>query len=90
MQIPRASRKENRLEERFERYLPDLDAYHRRVQSVPCFVCAMVAGDPEFSGHPIFYEDEKPVAFLTTNPAQYGFTLVCPKDTENRRPATSL
>jgi diadenosine tetraphosphate (Ap4A) HIT family hydrolase len=74
------------LEERFERYLPDLDAYHRRVQSGPCFVCAMVAGDPEFSGHPIFYEDEKTVAFLTTNPAQYGFTLVCPK--EHREQAT--
>lgn len=74
------------MEERFERYLPDLDAYHRRVQSGPCFVCAMVAGDPEFSGHPIFYEDEKTVAFLTTNPAQYGFTLVCPK--EHREQAT--
>ena len=74
------------MEERFERYLPDLDAYHRRAQGGPCFVCAIVAGDPEFSGHPTVYEDEKIIAFLTTNPTQYGYTLVCPK--EHREQAT--
>ena len=74
------------MEERFERYLPDLDAYHRRAQGGPCFVCAIVAGDPEFSGHPRVYEDEKTIAFLTTNPTQYGYTLVCPK--EHREQAT--
>jgi diadenosine tetraphosphate (Ap4A) HIT family hydrolase len=74
------------VEERFERYLPDLDAYHRRSQGGPCFVCAIVVGDPEFSGHPTVYEDEKAIAFLTTNPTQYGYTLVCPK--EHREQAT--
>jgi diadenosine tetraphosphate (Ap4A) HIT family hydrolase len=74
------------LEERFERYLPDLDAYNRRARGGPCFVCAIVAGDPEFSGHPILIEDEKTIAFLTTNPTQYGYTLVCPK--EHREQAT--
>ena len=74
------------MEERFERYLPALEAYHRRAQSGPCFVCAIVAGEPEFSGHPVVYEDETTIAFLTTNPTQYGYTLVCPK--EHREQAT--
>jgi hypothetical protein len=74
------------MEQRFERYLPDLDAYHRRARGGPCFVCAIVAGDPEFSGQPKVYEDEKTIAFLTTNPTQYGYTLVCPK--EHREQAT--
>jgi histidine triad (HIT) family protein len=58
------------MEQRFERYPPDLDAYYRHARGGPCFVCAIVAGDPEFSGHPTVYEDEKTVAFLTTNPTQ--------------------
>jgi diadenosine tetraphosphate (Ap4A) HIT family hydrolase len=74
------------LEERFERYQPDLRAYHRRARTGPCFVCAIVAGDPAFPSHPIVYEDEKTIAFLTTNPTQYGYTLVCPK--EHREQAT--
>jgi diadenosine tetraphosphate (Ap4A) HIT family hydrolase len=68
------------MEEEFERYHPDLDAYQRRVRSGPCFVCAVVAGTPEFSGHHIVYEDKLFIAFLTKNPTQYGYTLVCPKE----------
>jgi diadenosine tetraphosphate (Ap4A) HIT family hydrolase len=74
------------MDQGYERYLPDLDAYHRRARGGPCFVCAIVAGDPAFSGHPLVYEDESIVAFLTTNPTQYGYTLVCPK--EHREQAT--
>jgi ATP adenylyltransferase len=68
------------MEERFERYHPDLDAYHRRARGGPYFVCAIVAGDPAFPDHPVVYEDEKTIAFLTTNPTRYGYTLVCPKE----------
>jgi diadenosine tetraphosphate (Ap4A) HIT family hydrolase len=68
------------MDQGFERYFPDLDAYHRRARGGPCFVCAIVAGDPAFHGHPILYEDERTIAFLTTNPTQYGYTLVCPKE----------
>lgn len=74
------------MEERFERYLPDLEAYHRRARGGPCFVCSILAGDPAFSGHPVVYEDDQAIAFLTTNPTQYGYTLVCPK--EHREQAT--
>ena len=74
------------MEERFERYHSDLDTYHRRAKNGPCFVCAIVAGDPAFPDHPVVYEDEKTIAFLTTNPTRYGYTLVCPK--EHREQAT--
>ncbi len=70
----------------YERYLPNLDAYHRRARGGRCFVCAIVAGDPAFPDHPLVYEDERTIAFLTTNPTQYGYTLVCPK--EHREQAT--
>jgi diadenosine tetraphosphate (Ap4A) HIT family hydrolase len=45
-----------------------------------------VPGDPEFPGHPVVYQDEFAIAFLTTNPTQYGYALVCPK--EHREQAT--
>ena len=71
---------------RHERYLPDLDAYHRRARTGPCFVCGIVARDPDFSGHHIVYEDEDAVAFFNRWPTQYGYTLVAPK--EHREQAT--
>ena len=80
-------RKVGLLEEKLE-HQPDLRAYHRRTRTGPCFVCAIVAGDPAFPGHPIVYEDEKTIAFLTTNPTQYGYSLVCPK--EHRGQATGF
>ena len=71
---------------RHERYLPDLDAYHRRVRTGPCFVCGIVARDPDFSGHHIVYEDDDAIAFLNRWPTQRGYTLVAPK--EHREQAT--
>ena len=65
---------------RHERYLPDLDAYHERARTGPCFVCGIVARDPDFSGHHIVYEDEDAVAFFNRWPTQYGYTLVAPKE----------
>jgi diadenosine tetraphosphate (Ap4A) HIT family hydrolase len=64
----------------FERYQPDLDAYVRRVRTGPCFVCAILARDPEFPDHHIIYEDEDALVFLAMNPTQYGYTLVASKD----------
>ena len=71
---------------RRERYLPDLDAYHERARTGPCFVCGIVARDPDFSNHHIVYEDEDAVAFFNRWPTQYGYTLVAPK--EHREQAT--
>ena len=71
---------------RRERYLPDLDAYHGRARTGPCFVCGIVARDPGFAGHHIIYEDEDAIAFFNRWPTQRGYTLVAPK--EHREQAT--
>ena len=63
----------------FERYAPDLDAYHERARTGPCFVCGIVARDPDFAGHHILYEDEDAIAFFSRWPTQRGYTLVAPK-----------
>jgi diadenosine tetraphosphate (Ap4A) HIT family hydrolase len=61
-----------------ERTTFDTAAYLKRMRTKPCFVCALLAGDPEFA-HPIVYEDEFAVAFLNKYPPLKGYTLVCPK-----------
>ena len=71
----------------YERHTPDLDAYHERARTGPCFVCRILAGDPDFAGHHIVYEDDDAVAFLNRWPTQYGYTLVVPK--EHREQATA-
>ena len=70
----------------FERYAPDLDAYHGRARTGPCFVCGIVARDPGFPAHHLVYEDEAAIAFFNRWPTQYGYTLVAPK--EHREQAT--
>ena len=70
----------------FERYAPDLDAYHRRARTGPCFVYGIVARDPGFPAHHVVYEDEDVIAFFNRWPTQYGYTLVAPK--EHREQAT--
>lgn len=64
----------------FERYMPDLDAYIRRVRTGACFVCGIVSRNPAFPDHYIIYEDEAAIVFLSMNPTQYGYTLVAPKE----------
>jgi diadenosine tetraphosphate (Ap4A) HIT family hydrolase len=56
----------------------DAERYARRVQDGPCFVCAFVAGDPEYRHH-LVYSDEETVAFLTRYPTLLGYCLVAPK-----------
>ncbi len=68
------------------RYLPDLTAYHERARNGPCFVCGILAGDPDFAGHHVIYEDDRAIAFLNRWPTQRGYTLVAPK--EHREQAT--
>ncbi|MBA2618984.1 MAG: HIT family protein [Rubrobacter sp.] len=71
---------------RRERYLPDLDAYHGWARTGPCFVCGIVARDPDFPDHHVVYEDDDAIAFFNRWPTQYGYTLVAPK--EHREQAT--
>jgi len=56
----------------------DLDALVERSRNGPCFICAMLAGDPAYAHHRIV-EDEAHVAFLSKYPTQRGYALVCPK-----------
>ncbi len=63
----------------FERYEIDWDAYHRRAQTGPCFICRIVGRNPGHAAH-IVYEDDKAIAFLDQYPRLYGYTLVAPRD----------
>lgn len=56
----------------------DFEEYERRVHEGPCFVCAFVAGDPDYRHH-LVYEDDDTVAFLNRYPPLLGYCLVAPK-----------
>ncbi|MFF2144635.1 phosphotransferase [Kitasatospora sp. NPDC058190] len=55
----------------------DEQAYAQRSQAGPCFICRMLAGDPEFR-HEIIYRDEHHVVFLDRYPTLLGKLLVAP------------
>ncbi|MFE3452284.1 HIT family protein [Nonomuraea sp. NPDC059194] len=57
----------------------DLDAYVERTLNGPCFICAIVAGDPAHDLEEILYEDEAHLAFLARYPTVPGYTLISPK-----------
>ena len=56
----------------------DIDAYVRRSQSGACFICEIVAGNPDYRHH-VVYEDDLAIAFLNKYPTLYGYTLVAPR-----------
>jgi ATP adenylyltransferase len=57
----------------------DVQAYIRRSQSGPCFVCQLIAGHPDYVHH-IVYEDDDAIAFLSKYPTLCGYTLVAPRE----------
>jgi diadenosine tetraphosphate (Ap4A) HIT family hydrolase len=56
----------------------DMDAYVRRSRSGPCFVCAFLAGDPDYV-HDLVFDDGEHIAFLSRYPPLYGYVLVSPR-----------
>ena len=56
----------------------DFQTYLRGIQTGPCFICEMVAGNPAYA-HEIVYEDESAIAFLNRYPPLYGYVLVAPR-----------
>lgn len=56
----------------------DIDRYVERITGGPCFICEMLAGNPDYRHH-IIYEDETAVVFLNKYPTLYGYTLVAPR-----------
>ncbi len=69
---------EEKVEERYERYHPDLEALHHGFRTQPCFVCRIVAGDENMPRY-VFNEGAAAVAFLDGYPRAYGYSLVAPK-----------
>lgn len=61
-----------------ERYQIDWEAYHQRARTGPCFVCRIIARDPEFPAD-IIYEDDISIVFLDKYPRVLGYTLVAPR-----------
>lgn len=55
----------------------DLEAYARRSQTGPCFICDIVKGVDE-GWHAIVYRDEFSIAFFNRFPTLLGYTLVAP------------
>jgi diadenosine tetraphosphate (Ap4A) HIT family hydrolase len=74
-----ATWEEGGLEERFERYHPDMEAMHHGFRTEPCFVCRMVTGDIRLPEN-VIHEDEHALVFLDGYPRAYGYTLVAPKE----------
>lgn len=56
----------------------DIGRYARRARQGPCFICALVGGDPAYDHHRV-YEDEHTIAFLNRYPTLRGYCLVAPK-----------
>jgi histidine triad (HIT) family protein len=61
-----------------ERQPMDIQAYETRARSGPCFVCAFLAGHPQYR-HETVYEDRDHVAFLDRWPTPPGKVIVAPK-----------
>ncbi|WP_329538739.1 HIT family protein [Streptomyces sp. NBC_01358] len=56
----------------------DLERYVERARSGPCFVCAFLAGHPDYA-HATVFEDADHVAFLDRWPTVPGKVLVAPR-----------
>ena len=56
----------------------DAAAYEKRSREGPCFVCATLAGHPEYPGH-LVWADDQAAAFLARYNTLLGHTLVAPR-----------
>jgi len=61
-----------------ERRSVDFEAVRRSLGN-RCFICELVAGNPEFAHH-VVYEDAQAIAFLNKYPTLYGYVLVAPRE----------
>ena len=61
----------------------DIDSYIERITSGPCFICEILAGNPDYQHH-IVYQDETAIVFLNKYPLLYGYTLVAPREHRER------
>jgi len=61
-----------------ERVPHDLEAYVARSTAPGCFICRMLAGEPDFE-HEIIAQDDAHIAFLSRWPPLPGYALAAPK-----------
>jgi diadenosine tetraphosphate (Ap4A) HIT family hydrolase len=64
------------------RWRIDFDVIRRELDG-RCFVCELLAGNPEYAHH-VVYEDEHAIAFLQRFQTLYGYVLVAPKEHRER------
>ena len=56
----------------------DAAAYERRSREGPCFVCELLAGNPDYP-HDLVWADDEAIAFLARYNTLLGHTLVAPR-----------
>ena len=56
----------------------DLESYVERVQTSPCFVCAIARGDDRLPAQHIVWRDDRHIAFLPNFHVLLGYALVAP------------
>jgi diadenosine tetraphosphate (Ap4A) HIT family hydrolase len=57
----------------------DVEAYERRSREGPCFVCELLAGNPDYPGD-VAWADDDAVVFLARYNTMLGHTLVAPRE----------
>lgn len=55
----------------------DLQDHIERSRHGPCFICELVAGNPDYAHH-VIARDAQSIVFLSKFPTQLGYALVCP------------
>jgi hypothetical protein len=66
----------------------DPAAYEARSRQGPCFVCQVLAGNPDYPCH-FVWTDDQAVAFLATYNTLLGHTLVAPRAHREQSQPTS-
>ncbi|MGV8831402.1 MAG: HIT family protein [Devosia sp.] len=56
----------------------DLHNHVERSRNGPCFICEMVAGNPDYAHH-LIAQDDQTIVFLSKYPTLPGYALVCPR-----------
>ena len=65
------------MPERYHFTQQDWQEFHHHAQTGPCFICKIIADNPEYP-HYLVYKDDVAIAFLDKYPTLYGRTLVAP------------
>lgn len=62
-----------------DRVAMDITDYERRVLTGPCFICALLNGEPGYEHEQLLLDDDEHAAFLSRYPTLLGYALVVPR-----------